>query len=313
MKQAGIKTLWANENDSHAVRTFKANHSRVRVIEKDVKSLSVGDDDLESVDILTAGFPCQSFSQAGERKGFDDERGRLFFEILRILAEFGDRRPPILLLENVPNLMSGAKGEWFARVISEVQFAGYWFSRDNCCLLNTAEISRIPHRRERLFMSALSVDVFDCNDFNFPEKDCKLLDLKKLINRSKKSEDQDYLPKDNRFHKIIAEKMKEGKRDSIYHLRRYYAREYSGECPTLTANMGGGGHNVPFIRDRWGIRRLTVSECANLQGFDDYIFPDSVPQKERYRQIGNAVSVPVVARLGKECFRLVRRLKRQVQ
>ena len=308
MKQAGVKTLWANEVSPFAAATFSANHPDVDMKEGDVKDFSAVD--FPPVDILIAGFPCQSFSQAGERRGFDDERGRLFFEIPRIIAEFGDHRPPIILLENVPHLMDGSQGEWFARVISEVQFAGYWFGRDNCRVLNTAEISELPHRRERLFMAALSVSAFDCNDFRFPEKNGKPLDLKKMINRSKKSESDDYLPDDNRFRKIIVKKMAEGTPNSIYHLRRYYAREYPRECPTLTANMGGGGHNVPFVRDRWGIRRLTVDECAKLQGFNNYIFPDSVPQRERYRQIGNAVSVPIAAKLGLECARLVRQLEK---
>ncbi len=312
-ESANIKTLWANENNSYAVQTFKANHPRTRMIEKSVESLSVDDDNLEPVDILTAGFPCQSFSQAGDRLGFDDERGQLFFEVPRILKNFGSRRPKILILENVPHLMYGGGGVWFERVISKLQFAGYWLSRANCHVLNTAEISELPHHRERLFMAALSVDAFDCNDFRFPEKNGKPLDLNKMIRRSKKSESENYLPKDNRFCKIIAKKMAEGSRNSIYHLRRYYAREYVSECPTLTANMGGGGHNVPFVCDRWGIRRLTVGECANLQGFDNYIFPDSVPNKERYRQIGNAVSVPVAKKLGLECARLIKQLKGCVQ
>ena len=313
-KGARIKTLWANENDPYAVQTFKANHPRTRMIEKSVKSLSVRDDNLEPVDILTAGFPCQSFSQAGDRLGFDDERGQSFFEILRILREFGDRRPPILLLENVPYLMYGGGGVWFEEVIRKVQSADYWFDTANCQVLNTAKITNLPHRRERLFMAAMSFASFDCNDFEFPQVNGKPLDLSKFINRKKKVAPEDYLPRDNRYYKIIAKEMNgEDSRRSIYQLRRSYARENLGECPPLTANMGGGGHNVPFVRDSWGrIRRLTVDECAKLQGFDDVRFPDTVPTHERYRQIGNAVSVPVVAKLGVECVRILRRMKRAV-
>ena len=108
--------------------------------------------------------------------------------------------------------------------------------------------------------------------------------------------------RDNRYGKMIAQKMSEGDTSSIYQLRRSYVREYKSECPTLTANMGGGGWNVPFVKDRWGIRQLTVEECANLQGFNKkFIFPESVPNKERYKQLGNAVSVPLAIKLAKEC------------
>src|SRR5208283_2573086 len=107
---------------------FRLNFPDVRCIEKDIQSLSVHGDKLEPVDILTAGFPCQPFSIAGEKRGFKDERGLLFLHIIRIIKEFGPRKPKVLLLENVRNFKSHDKGRTFKRVQAEIQKAGYWFS-----------------------------------------------------------------------------------------------------------------------------------------------------------------------------------------
>ncbi len=90
---------------------------------------------------------------------------------------------------------------------------------------------------------------------------------------------------------------------NIYQLRRSYVREKKrGLCPTLTANMGIGGHNVPFVRDSWGIRRLSVEEVALLQGFDsaESLFPD-MPSPEKYRLLGNAVCVHLAQLVGQAC------------
>lgn len=303
LKRAGIKTLWANENDEYAARTFQANHPNVRMVEKDVCDLSVSGDKLRPVDILTAGFPCQSFSQAGQKLGFDDMRGKLFFEIIRLIKEFGDKKPKIILLENVPYLANGDGGRWMQTIINKIQHSGYWFSETNCRILKTDKISGLPQGRERLFMFAASMDAFYCNDFVFPEPRTALRPLSNFIKRSKKANANDYLSPDNRYHKIITMQIEKGNAKSIYQLRRYYVREYSRKCPTLTANMGGGGHNVPFICDHWGIRRLTVAECAALQGFQNFTFPPDVPDKERYRQIGNAVSLPVAEQLAEASLR----------
>ena len=312
LREAGIATLWANEMDGAACKTFIHNHPGTNMIEEDIRHLSVKKNSLPPVDILTAGFPCQSFSIAGHKRGFDDERGRLFQEIIRIIKEFGDAKPKILLMENVPHLQNGNGGQWLETIVSEVQFAGYWFdSKSSVSVLNTAHISPLPQHRERLFMAALCTDTFPANRFQFPRPNGASRNISDFIDKSHKAQKSDYLTPDNRYHKYISQKVEEGKTDSIYNLRRYYVRENRGKCPTLTANMGGGGHNVPFVKDRWGIRRLTVGECATLQGFKEYEFPDDVSTLDKYRQIGNAVSVPVAAKLGDECVRVITALKQE--
>lgn len=116
----GAKVLWANEQDRFARDTFELNFSKVRHIHKPIEEVSVGGDKLEPVDVLTAGFPCQPFSVAGDKLGFHDERGTLFLHIIRLLEEFGAKKPKVLLLENVQYFRNHDKGRTFRRVQSEI-------------------------------------------------------------------------------------------------------------------------------------------------------------------------------------------------
>lgn len=104
---------------------------------------------------------------------------------------------------------------------------------------------------------------------------------------------------------MFVEAMANGGRDSVYQLRRSYVREnMSGMCFTLMANMGDGGHNIPVIKDRWGIRKLTPRECARLQGYEDHWFeiPRDLSRSQLCKQIGNSVTIPLVKRLAEGCI-----------
>jgi DNA (cytosine-5)-methyltransferase 1 len=303
-ESAGFEVLWANELDSFATQTYSYNFPNVRLIEKRIEDLKVAEDDLQAVDVLTAGFPCQPFSVAGRKSGFGDPRGRLFFHITRLLAEFGERRPKILILENVKHLLRHDKGRTFAKVVSEIQTAGYWFRSSNAVVLNTMKHTRIPQNRERLYMVAFNWDVFPKNDFIFPQPEAELDPLEDFLDLNERADDDLYFDENSKYGKMFAESMAEGSSKSVYILRRYYVRENkSNTVFTLTANMGDGGHNVPVIRDRWGIRKLTPGECARLQGFGNpnFHFPDRISKTQQYKQIGNAVTVPLVERLAIQC------------
>lgn len=299
-ERAGIPTAWAVESNHYANATYALNLPNVRLIGKDIREVSVEGDNLEPVDVLHAGFPCQSFSQAGERAGFEDERGQLFFEIIRILKEFGESRPPILVLENAPFLRYGDGGAWFLRLQNEIRKAGYWFREENATELDAYRLTELPQQRVRLFMVALSTAHFSSSRFSFPEHDAlEAKDLADFIAFDGDVEEDYYLPKDNRYYKMI-DGVAEGDRQ-IYQLRKYFVRtKEPGICPTLTANMGLGGHNVPFVYGKNGLRKLTEYECLALQGFPrDFRFPDEVPRSKRYTQVGNAVAVPVAEKLAR--------------
>ena len=313
--EAGFAIRWANDSDEFACAAFRHRFPQVSVVEKDVRKLYVQEDGLTPVDLLTGGFPCQSFSQAGSRRGFEDPRGQLFFEIQRILGEYGPKqRPALLVLENVPYLLHGDDGAWFDQVRRTLRRAGYWFRMESCWTVNVMDHTDLPQDRERLFLVAASRIHFPFNPFiPPPSRNGKLpnerLQLDEIINRSRPGSEDAYLPPENRYYKMIDSAMALGESpENLYQLRRSYVREKKlGLCPTLTANMGGGGHNVPFLRDKWGIRRLSVAEVARLQGFEtkNKVFPD-IPESEQYRLLGNAVCVKLAGLIGKMCAKILR-------
>ena len=164
-------------------------------------------------------------------------------------------------------------------------------------------------------MVAASRASFTHNPFSPPStaingSSADLLPLDSLVDRTKQGAEDGYLPPSNRYYKMIDKAMASGESDAnIYQLRRSYVREKKqGLCPTLTANMGIGGHNVPFVRDRWGIRRLSVDEVAQFQGFDtgSDLFPD-IPVAEQYRLLGNAVCVRLARLVGRACAEILNR------
>ena len=312
--RAGFTIRWASDHDQFACAAFRHRLPNVSVIEKDVKELSVSKDGLTTVDLVAAGFPCQSFSLAGNRKGFKDPRGQLFFEIPRLLAEFKSKeRPRFVILENVPHLLHGAEKSWFDEVRRSLRRAGYWFREDACWTVNVKDATELPQDRERLFMVAASRQHFRYNPFKSPSvpssKSATRRHVDDFIDRKRPGTGEAYLPKDNRYYKMIDQAIATGESDmNIYQLRRSYVREKKeGLCPTLTANMGIGGHNVPFIRDGWGIRRLSVKEVATLQGFDgeEPLFPD-IPIQEQYRLMGNAVCVHLAQLAAQECAKILK-------
>jgi DNA (cytosine-5)-methyltransferase 1 len=266
-QKAGATIAWANEKDKFAAETFRLNFPDTLYLNKPIEDLTVRGDALEPVDVLTAGFPCQPFSIAGEKRGFKDERGLLFLHIIRIIKEFGPRKPKVLLLENVRNFKSHDKGRTFKRVQAEIQKAGYWFNETNVKIMNTAEYTDIPQNRDRIFMVALSCDHFAANNFQFPEPlpDGSLRKVKEFLDLDRKAPENFYFKPGSQYYPFFADALRQGERDSVYQLRRSYVRENkSGMCFTLMANMGDGGHNQPVIKDRWGIRKLTPRECARF-------------------------------------------------
>ncbi len=314
LQRAGFAIRWASDNDEYAAAAFRHRFPDVRFIEKDVCELVAAEGRLAGVDVLAGGFPCQSFSQAGVRAGFNDPRGALFFEIPRILGEMEpSERPRLLILENVPHLLYGEGGEWFDEVQRALRRAGYWFRDSACLVANVKDYTELPQDRERLFMVAASKAHFSCNPFSpstverCPES--KPRPLSAFIDRERRAPEEAYLPEENRYYKMISREMEEGESpENVYQLRRSYVREKKqGLCPTLTANMGIGGHNVPFVRDDWGIRKMSVDEVAGLQGFKtcEPLFPDDMPETERYRLVGNAACVHLTALVGSACARIL--------
>jgi DNA (cytosine-5)-methyltransferase 1 len=209
---SGATVLWANEQDRFARETFVLNFPEVRHIHKPIQELTVSSDKLKPVDVLTAGFPCQPFSIAGEKRGFDDERGTLFLHIIRLIEEFGNKKPKILLLENVYHFLGHDKGRTFRRVQSEIQKAGYWFSEKHALVLNTATHTTIPQNRSRLFMTALNRDHFPCNTFQFPPPlaEGSLRPVKEFLDLTHKAPALFYFKPGSQYYPHFAKALAEG-------------------------------------------------------------------------------------------------------
>jgi DNA (cytosine-5)-methyltransferase 1 len=167
-KQAGFEISFANEIDEKPCKTYNANFSH-NVTCENVKNISI-----PKTDVLTAGFPCQAFSSAGQRKGFEDERGFIFFEVLRLIKE---TNPRIIMLENVKNLVSHDKGETFKFIKEELEKLDYKIKYK---VLNTAEYSNLPQNRERIYILCFKEER-DFNNFSFPEKTSETLRLKDIL------------------------------------------------------------------------------------------------------------------------------------
>lgn len=299
-RECGIETTWAIDIDDRVAKSYTKNYGEERFIQADVKVVkdgAVADKTLEPVDVLHAGFPCQSFSMAGERHGFDDPRGQLFFELMRVIREFGDNKPSVLVFENSPFLQIGERGDWFRQVKSEIQNAGYWFKDNNAVVLDPQEHLGLPQYRPRLFMFAFNRERFRSGSFKLSiDPPAEKTTLSDLIDFEGEVDDQYYLDIENRYHAMISLKRR-NESATLYQLRKFRVRT-KDHCPTLTANMGLGGHNVPFLFDKRGLRKLTENECLRLQGFAEFSFPGDIPISAKYLQIGNSVHVEIAKLVG---------------
>ena len=293
---SGFKIQWANEIDKQACITYKANFKH-ELIEADITKLNPNE--CQKVDIIAGGFPCQAFSIAGHRKGFTDIRGTLFFDIMRFVDT---HQPTCVFLENVKNIITHDKGNTLKTILHELEDVRGYYCKYT--VMNTAEYGNLPQNRERFYLVAFN-DKQLRDEFEFP----KAIGLtKKIKDYITLCEDERFFYTNNKIHSILQEQMTNP--NTLYQWRRIYVRENkSNLCPTLTANMGTGGHNVPLILAENGIRKLMPRECARLQGFKEkFILPDTLPNSALYKQIGNSVSVPVIERITKNIYKVLKRV-----
>ncbi len=289
-EKAGFKTVFANDFDKQCKTTYDLNFKDSKLIVEDIKKIDI--DDLPKFDFLLAGFPCQAFSIAGHRQGFKDEKGRgnLFFDIEKILHK---RKPEGFLLENVKNLRGHDNGRTFEIISQTLNNLGYHVKSRT---LNSADYGGVPQNRERIYIVGFK-NKKHTERFNFPSPIPLITKFSDLL---EKNVSQKYYYNDKPLFARL--KKYPFSKNTVYQWRRQYIRENKkGICPTLTANMGTGGHNVPIIKDEKGIRKLTPLECARIQGFPvDYKLPGNLPDSALYKQIGNSVTVTVIEALAKE-------------
>lgn len=290
-----FKTIYANEYDPYPVKTFEENFN-LKVDCRDINTVKTSE--IPDFDVMLAGFPCQAFSVAGLRKGFEDEKGRgvLFFELVRIIKE---KKPKIIFLENVKNLVSHDNGNTFAVILDELNKQGYYVK---FAVLNAMECGNIPQNRERIYIIAFD-DKETYRRFNFPMPIRLTTKLEDIIDFNTMM-DEKYYYREGKYKGDIYQKLVEAMDDdrAVYQWRRKYVRKNkSGVVPTLTANQGEGGHNVCIIKTKNGIRKMTPHECFNTQGFPkDFRLPKDMSDCRLYKQAGNSVCVSVIHRIAEE-------------
>lgn len=299
-ENGNFKTIYANEYDSYPVETFELNFG-LDVDPRDIKEISPSE--IPDVDVVLGGFPCQSFSIAGYRQGFQDEKGRgnLFFELMRIARV---KKPRIIFLENVKNLVSHDNGNTFRVILDALKTEGYHYRYQ---VLNAMEYGNTPQNRERIYIVAFR-ELEDYQKFAFPDPILLTNGLHDVIDFNNEGIDEKYFYREKKFkgniYEILDRDMDDA--DAVYQWRRKYVRKNkSGVVPTLTANMGGGGHNVPLVRTPDGIRKLTPHECFNVQGFPrDFKLPKQSDTR-LYKQAGNSVCVEVIHRIANNIAKAV--------
>lgn len=291
-----FEVIYANEIDPYPVKTFELN-SKIKVDNRSITD--VKPEEIPAFQVALAGFPCTDISVAGERKGLYNEDGSytrsgLFFELMRIIKA---KKPRIVFLENVKNLVGHDKGKTFQAIIDELADAGYYTPKYQ--VLNAMEYGNVPQNRERIYIVAFRNDD-DKHNFDFPLPVPLTAKLSDIIDFETKIDDKYYYTEGKYkgpIYEMLVEAMDDP--DTVYQWRRKYVRKNkSGVVPTLTANQGEGGHNVCLIKTKHGIRKMTPHECFNAQGFPlDFKLPKGMAPSRLYKQAGNSVCVSVIQRI----------------
>ena len=308
-EKAGFENLWGTDFDDEVAKTYRFNYPNSDFIHADIKMLDF--ESLPVVDVMHGGFPCQSFSQAGDRKGFDDLRGQLFITMMDKITAMKSK-PKVLVFENIPNIKVGAKGSWFSQVVFKIRKAGYHFSGANTFEIDAREHGGSPQSRVRLFLIAYRKDLDSFNPFHDLKVTSPRAEMSELLNRDDVDDPHYFLDAENKYSRMI-KKLANGPTDSrIFQLRKTIVRvQEPGLCPTLTANMGAGGHNVPFIFDRGEVRKLTERECLRLQSFPErFTFPEFFNRSAPYRMVGNSVNVNVAYGVAKYIYKKLSEVKK---
>lgn len=279
-ESVGWHCVFSCDIDSFARKTYEANFNEVP--SGDITSISP--EQIPSFDILTAGFPCQPFSVAGQGKGFDDTRGTLFFNILSI-AEF--HKPKALFLENVKGLLSHDKGNTFRIIKDNLESIGY---RVFYTTLNAKDFG-LPQNRDRLYIVCFrdySIEFKFPQPLNIPTRFGDLLDLNVNLKYTKSNRSMDGAYR----HKKRHSDKRNGFGFKIVSVDDQY-------CPTFTAHYYKGGTEILIEQPNNNPRKLTPNEARRLQGFPEgFVMP--VSDTQAYKQLGNSVAIPVIKEILKE-------------
>ncbi|MGF3065802.1 DNA cytosine methyltransferase [Facklamia sp. P12950] len=297
----GCECVFSSEIDIQARETYKVNFGEYP--SGDIFKIEA--EDIPDHEILCAGFPCQPFSVAGKRLGFEDARGTLFFEVARIIK---GKRPKAFLLENVAGIVSHDNGRTLDTIINILKDLDYNVSWK----LMNAKYYGIPQNRNRWY--CVGIDKL-CGDMDleevFPSKSELKYTLKDiLVDTTEQEYEISNIAKNNIEKHIKSYLQKEQltlmeKQPVIANNIRPSKVSFSsnGISPCLTAKMGTGGNNVPVIVEL--NRKFTTEECLKIMGFpDSFVIKPNYSQS--YKQIGNSVVVPIIEMIGEKLIQIIK-------
>lgn len=302
----GIETVFVSEFDEPACKTYRANFGEDTEIAGDITKIQAAD--VPDFDICLAGFPCQAFSMAGQRKGFDDDfkgraRGTLFFDTLRICTE-RENKPKVIFCENVKGLPLHDKGRTLEVILGALREAGYEPYWD---VLNSKDFG-VPQNRERIYIVAFREDI-DPGSFEFPNSAGEPRTIGDILESAPIN--SRYYLSDTYLETLRRHK---ARHESLGHGFGYVVRDLDGIAGAIVC--GGMGRERNLIIDhrehsmkpvtnikgeinKEDIRKMTPREWARLQGFpDSYIFP--LADTHTYKQLGNSVTVPVIEAIARK-------------
>lgn len=313
-EENGAKCVKSSEIDKYACDTYKKNFHEMPL--GDITKIKP--ENLTDFDIITAGFPCQPFSLGGLRKGFEDTRGTLFFEVARLIKA---KKPKAFFLENVEGIVNHDSGKTISVIENVLHDLDYNFQWR---VMNASDYGT-PQNRKRWYCVGFRKDLdigFEGQEgkfkviYNFPPK-CELKFKVKDVIEANVSDSYSVSETCERNINTYVEKFKEGPRyDSTNVLIANEIRpsrcnfRSDGISPCLTAKMGTGGNNVPVYVEK--MRKLTERECLRLMGFPDWyqIEPNTM---HSYKQIGNSVVVTIISELAKEMIRVMKVIDQEVK
>jgi DNA (cytosine-5)-methyltransferase 1 len=273
-KKNNIKLVYANDIEKAACEIFEKNFN-IKVDNRDIREVDVRE--IPDIDILTGGFPCQSFSvvaQNPKRLGVKDEKGKLFFEMCRVLKE---KKPKSFIAENVKGILSANKGEAFPLIIKEFEDSGY----DVFHSVQNAKYYGIPQKRERVIIVGFRKDL-NIKNFEFPTyplNDNQLVPLKNVIEASV----------DEKYY--FSDKAVQGMMRNRKAMNKGRAQDINLPCNTVGAHLAKVSLNStdPVLYDGERYRRFTPREVARIQSFpDDYILCGT--EAAQYKALGNAIA-----------------------
>lgn len=275
--------VFSSELDKFAQTSYYANYNELP--HGDITKID--EKDVNAHDIVLAGFPCQAFSIAGHRKGFEDTRGTLFFDVARIVKE---HKPKVVFLENVKGFRNHDKGNTFRIVKSTLEEMGYNVFSE---ILNARDFG-LPQNRERIYIIAFLDNTIE---FEFPKKTNKETRLGSILSNDvpEKYTISDKLWAGHKRRKKEHKAKGNGFGYSMFNKDSKYTS-------TISARYYKDGSEILIEQKNKNPRKLTPREAADLQGFPKD-FKIIVSDTQAYKQFGNSVAVPVIEALAKEIFK----------